>query len=75
MKLLEYFLSGQCCNSAKIILGSTGTAPKENFARGFLRLPAFPLEHVLKKLPDFYGFDIGHPFDFEQRSYRSNEPI
>jgi len=43
--------------------------------RSWLSSLAFPLEHVLKKLPDFFGFDIRHPFDFEQRSYRSNEPI
>jgi len=57
------------------ILGSIGTTPKENFARRFLRFPAFPLEYVPEKLPDFFGFDIRHPFDFEQRSYRSNDSI
>jgi len=35
------------------ILSRIGTAPKENFARRFLRLPAFPLEHVPEKLPTF----------------------
>jgi hypothetical protein len=57
------------------ILGITGTAPKENFARHFLRLPAFPLEHVPEKLPGFFGFDIRHPIDFEQHSYRSKDSI
>jgi hypothetical protein len=38
-------------------------------------LPAFPLEHVPEKLPGFFGFDIRHPIDFEQHSYRSKDSI
>jgi hypothetical protein len=33
------------------------------------------LEHTMKKLPDFFGFDTLQIFDFELRPYRSNESI